>query len=290
MPPPPPPPPPPLIRPFISILPAPPIPPIADPAPIAIALAVGPIAEATAGAADAKGHQHSKQLAQEAQQKSIHAQNALKQRYGLDQELGEVKPHDPGYQPDFRTSREKMGSSAEHRHFGNQYQFNTGGQVLHHREPNVKDTVTPGKTILLKGPGKGQDDTIETQCLPGDFIVDARSTSNLGDGSTDSGYRELQRFVKQVEQAKGGKAAVRHVIQKAVRHKPVPVALSNDEVKLDASISYLLGNGDPVKGGKIIQGAINNLRMHKTKNRTTIPPKAKPFIEYFPDKIKKEIR
>ena len=151
----------------------------------------------------------------------------------------------------------------------------TGGHATYKAKPNVKDRLLPNKSFLIKGPGKGQDDLINTKLREGDFIVDASTVSNLGDGSTNAGKKQLDHMVYLIKKHKGG-----HV-KNNKGSRIVPAALSNDEYRIDHSIVTGIGHGDNKKGGELLQKWMENIRHHKTSERKSIPPKAKPIMEYF---------
>lgn len=137
------------------------------------------------------------------------------------------------------------------------------------------------KGTLVKGPGKGQDDFIETSVPDGSYISDASSTSMLGDGSSEAGAKVLKEFEERVKRhaPKRLKMAVENSLAKTC--KQVPVYLSNDEYKFDPLAVTLLGKGSNKTGADILRSAINNLRKHKSSNGSGLPPKAKKFTDYM---------
>lgn len=253
------------------------------------------------GALMMKGHRHEKKLNAEAEAKDRRSRAALNNAYGMNNSLGTIKPFDPEYIPNFKTSNY---GGVEQPQFYNALNYKTGGLVLHNvkvnnEKPNVPDKITPRKTILFKGPGKGQDDLIDTRALTGDFIVDATSTANLGDGYTDAGNKEIKHTLDLINKAfiskiKAGEINLKkyHQELKFAHDNPVPVAYSPGETQIPTSettkAGMIMGGGNK-KGGHLFQAAINQLRKHKTQNRTTIPPKAKPFIQYFPKDFQRRI-
>jgi hypothetical protein len=64
---------------------------------------------------------------------------------------------------------------------------------------------------LLRGPGDGVSDSIPAQIgqhqparlADGEFVVPARIVSELGNGSTDAGARQLYKMLDRVQQARG---------------------------------------------------------------------------------------
>ena len=74
---------------------------------------------------------------------------------------------------------------------------------------------------LLKGPGDGVSDSIPAQIgqdqparlADGEFVVPARIVSELGNGSTDAGARQLYKMMDRVQQARG-KTTGKHKVAK----------------------------------------------------------------------------
>ena len=74
---------------------------------------------------------------------------------------------------------------------------------------------------LLRGPGDGVSDSIPAQIgnkqparlADGEFVVPARIVSELGNGSTDAGARQLYKMMDRVQQARG-KTTGKHKVAK----------------------------------------------------------------------------
>jgi hypothetical protein len=58
----------------------------------------------------------------------------------------------------------------------------------------------------LMGPGGGQDDLIDAKVANGEYVVDASTVSDLGDGSNDAGAAKLDQLVQHVRKHKRGGA------------------------------------------------------------------------------------
>ena len=128
----------------------------------------------------------------------------------------------------------------------------------------------------IRGPGKGQDDVIYGPCQAGDHIVDASTVSDLGDGCTEAGYKEVDDFIEKIEE--------KHDLDKYKGHEPkgkVDVALSAGESRIPVLHVMALGKGDHVKGSQKIERAIAHIRKEKRGGDLDLPPKAKPFSSYF---------
>jgi hypothetical protein len=142
------------------------------------------------------------------------------------------------------------------------------------------------KCALVKGRGKGQDDFIETTVPVESYIVDASSTSMLGDGSSEAGYKVIKKLENDIKNKVPKK--IRSYVERQVKKNTYqsPVYLSNDEVKLDpvfvSLLPYALGkkNTSNKEGADILRETIKNLRKHKSQSGSGLPPKAKPLLEY----------
>ncbi len=140
------------------------------------------------------------------------------------------------------------------------------------------------KGTLVKGKGKGQDDTIKTSVPDGSYIIDASSTSMLGDGSSSAGADILKEFENKIKN-KFPKHFTKNVEQEVKKNaKQVPVWLSNDEYKFDPLTVTLLGKGSNEKGAAFLKQMVINLRKHKISKGHGLPPKAKDISSYIPNR------
>lgn len=64
----------------------------------------------------------------------------------------------------------------------------------------------PLSSRYMRGPGGGQDDLIDAKVADGEYVLDASTVSDLGDGSNDAGAAKLDRLVQQIRQQKRGGA------------------------------------------------------------------------------------
>lgn len=55
---------------------------------------------------------------------------------------------------------------------------------------------------LVQGPGAGQDDQIPAMLSDGEYVIDAATVSDLGDGSTNAGAKKLDQFRNRVRKRK----------------------------------------------------------------------------------------
>ena len=159
--------------------------------------------------------------------------------------------------------------------------------------PAFREVGTPGqyakgglvqsysKGTLVRGRGKGQDDFIKTSVPEGSYIVDASTTSMLGDGSSEAGAKVLKDFENNIKK-KVPKGVIRSV-EKLVKRQSnqAPVWLSDSEYKFAPVTVALLGNGSNEKGSNILRRGIKNIRKLKSGKGDGLPPKAKPLLSYM---------
>lgn len=157
-----------------------------------------------------------------------------------------------------------------YREVGTSGRYATGGLVQSY-----------SKGTLVKGKGKGQDDFIKTSVPEGSYIIDASTTSMLGDGSSDAGAKVLKEFELSVKKKIPKKmiSSVEKLIKR--QSKQAPVWLSNDEYKFDPLTVAVLGRGSNEKGSDILRDMVKNIRKHKSEKGDGLPPKAKPLLAYL---------
>lgn len=157
-----------------------------------------------------------------------------------------------------------------YREIGTSGRYATGGLVQSYNQGT-----------LVRGKGKGQDDYIKTRVPAGSYIIDASTTSMLGDGSSTAGAKVLKEFETKVKKS-SPKEIINHV-KKTVRKESgqVPVWLSDSEYKFDPTTVALLGRGSNEHGADILRNTVKNIRKHKTIKGDGLPPKAKPLVAYM---------
>lgn len=174
---------------------------------------------------------------------------------------------DPGYETAYDTSYAK------------------GGQVKaswenpsHHDQSKLQ---SPVEGVLIKGPGKGQQDKIKTTVPENCYIIDASSTGMFGDGSSDAGAKVLKEFEEQIKNKFPKRKAAEIYHQTDVSSRQLPVYLSDSEYKFDPVTVTMLGKGSNVKGAAMLKGMVKNLRAHKSIRGGGLPPKAKSPWAYI---------
>ena len=58
------------------------------------------------------------------------------------------------------------------------------------------------KAGLIQGEAGGQDDVVDIKAAPGEYVMDAETVSNLGDGNTEEGARKLDEMRQNVRKHK----------------------------------------------------------------------------------------
>lgn len=141
--------------------------------------------------------------------------------------------------------------------------FKKGGKVS---APSSK------KSTLIEGPGRGQDDVIKTSVYDGDYIIDASSVANIGDGSTSAGAAALHDFCNFMKDY--------YPTIKGER-KRVPVFLSDAEFKIDRDIVTAIGGGDNKKGADRLRNMVEKLRLYKISKGKKLPPPTGNLLRFI---------
>lgn len=113
-----------------------------------------------------------------------------------------------------------------------------------------KQTFDPTHTRLIEGDGGGQDDNIETELPQNSYIVNASTTSDLGDGSPAEGAKKVHAFI------------------------------SKDEMYISPEDVKKVGKGDVQKGVKALDKLAKKVSKHK-RGGVALPPKAKTISQYL---------
>lgn len=129
----------------------------------------------------------------------------------------------------------------------------SGRWVEAYDNPQYAGMPIPMKTggvAYFDGMDGGQDDNRHTNIPVGTFIVDASTTSDLGDGNSDAGARNIGAMV------------------------------SDKEVAILPEGVAAIGNGSHKKGVKKLEKMTKNVRKHK-RGSEQLPPKAKSIKDYM---------
>lgn len=146
--------------------------------------------------------------------------------------------------------------------------YQRGGRVAYKQGGNVT-----GK--LIKGKGNGQDDLIHRTLKEGDWVWDASTTADLGDGSSKAGDQEIQNFEKFIKKEK------KHIPLMKEKPRDVPCALSDHERVTHNPIVSLVGDGSNEKGAQILRTVTKLIRRHKNSNGDQLPPPSHGLVHYY---------
>ncbi len=167
------------------------------------------------------------------------------------------------YKPDDEEEERKKGGMV----------YRKGGMVhIPNHDQSKLQSVTEG--TLIKGPGKGQQDLIKTSVPENSYIIDASTTSMLGDGSSDAGAHVLKQFEEEIKKKFPRKKAV--VLEQHLEKTTpqLPVWLSDSEYKFDPLTVTMLGEGSNIKGAEMLKHMVKNIRADKSKSGGGLPKKA----------------
>ena len=138
----------------------------------------------------------------------------------------------------------------------------------------VKVLDSSSQGALIQGPGGGQDDEIPALVPADSYIIDASTTSMLGDGTTQRGAEVLRKFEKMIGKRKTSKSGKES-------YSVQPVYLSDGEYKIAPQTVKALGRGNIDRGSKILKKMVKNIRKQKSRNGSGLPPKALPITSYL---------
>ena len=138
-------------------------------------------------------------------------------------------------------------------------------------EGHHPEFITGQTGYYAAGRGTGQSDDIPAMLHDGDYVIDADSVAQLGDGSSKAGAQALEHFRNQIpHHAHGGLT------------EPVPAKIADGEYVLPAAFVTALGGGDNKTGSKLLDKMREELREHKRSAPVNkIPPKAKSPLDYL---------
>lgn len=221
------------------------------------------------------GQRQAEQERKEMERRQREELDSLRKYYGIQSKGPRVKSGLNQLNTELPSAWDQM-SGREHMYMKStplEYEYAKGGSVGGKLEPG-EEYIKESK--LIKGPGKGQDDLKKTTMTEGSYIIDASTTSMFGDGSSEAGGKILKRVsdivlknshkVKKIEPSKG----------------EVKALLSNEEFNFSTPVVSILGGGKNKDGAGILKHIVEKVRKDKTKNKSGLPPKAKPFYTYLP--------
>lgn len=146
----------------------------------------------------------------------------------------------------------------------------TREEFLRGVEPLYFENYAEGGAI--RGYGKGQQDNIPKNIKENSYILDASTVSDIGDGSSNAGIRELNHFVDHFPSYKGRQESKGGYIQAMV---------SNDEYAIPPERVTAIGHGSNKRGSQILKKLVTEIRKQKRTSGNRLPPKAKPIGGYL---------
>lgn len=123
----------------------------------------------------------------------------------------------------------------------------------------------------IQGNGKGQQDNIRQNVEEGSYIIDASTVSDLGDGSTQGGFKDLDSFFSRLP-------------SRPVRQKGgglIKALVSDGEYEVSPDKVTALGGGSNQRGAKILENMVKQIREGKRTSGNKLPPKSKPINNYL---------
>ncbi len=139
-----------------------------------------------------------------------------------------------------------------------------GHERRHHNPYGYKGYAAGG---AVRGSSKGQADNINKNLPVGGYVVDASSTSDVGDGNTDAGFNLLDSLNEVRDYRRGGRT--------------IPAKVSAGEVYMHPETVTRVGNGNNERGAQMFDTMVRNIRKHKRSNPHGLPPKALHPLQYM---------
>lgn len=124
----------------------------------------------------------------------------------------------------------------------------------------------------IRGIGKGQQDNIPQRIKKNSYVLDASTVSDIGDGSSEAGIKELDHWLRQLPSYRGHHEAKGGYIDALV---------SNDEYKIPPEKVTAIGHGSNKKGAQVLKKLVSQVRSQKRTSGNRLPPKAKPIGGYL---------
>ena len=154
-------------------------------------------------------------------------------------EEGENPAYDYDYQynPGATTPFPTSDGSEEQRYFSPSYtrtasRYATGGIAdgLSSAQSHLGSYSAGGRGRLLRGPGDGVSDSIPAvignkqpaRLADGEFVIPARIVSELGNGSTEAGAKQLYAMMDRIQRARSKTTGKKQVAKNTKAHKLMP--------------------------------------------------------------------
>jgi hypothetical protein len=202
----------------------------------------------------AKGHRDDKRNAADYENKQRQETDAMRNKLGFNSPLKPAKPFEYG-EANFDIPRGDYKRGKIPRFFN----YDLAEQHAAEGGP-------------IRGTGKGQQDNIPTNLEDGSYIIDASTVSDIGDGSTDAGFKELDQYFSQIPSqnipSKAGGGYLKAMV-------------SDGEYEISPEKVTALGGGSNDRGAKILEGFVKKVRAKKRTSGKKLPPKSKPIGGYL---------
>jgi hypothetical protein len=211
---------------------------------------------AAAGFMAHRGHQQEQKALQDYEAKQRAEYESIRNRPGFNTPWKKPKPYSMELRPG-QISAEDLASGKQRQYFEHapldkiDYELKDGGPI--------------------QGRGKGQQDNIPKNIKENSYIIDASTVSDIGDGSSEAGIKELNNFFAEIpsypaHEKRGGF---------------IKALVSNDEFEVTPEQVAALGRGSNKKGAKILDNMIKQIRQQKRTSGNKLPPKSKPLGGYL---------
>lgn len=129
----------------------------------------------------------------------------------------------------------------------------------------------------IRGDGKGQQDNIPMDIKDGSYIFDASTVSDIGDGSSNAGIKELDRYFSRIPSQQDESGAQGYESKGGY----IQAMVSNDEYRLSPEKVTAIGGGSNKKGAQILKKFVEEIREKKRTSGKRLPPKSKPIGGYL---------
>lgn len=129
----------------------------------------------------------------------------------------------------------------------------------------------------IRGDGKGQQDNIPMDIEDGSYIFDASTVSDIGDGSSNAGIKELDRYFSRIPSQQDESDTQRYEAKGGY----IQAMVSNDEYRLSPEKVTAIGGGSNKKGAQILKKFVEEIREKKRTSGKRLPPKSKPIGGYL---------
>ena len=124
----------------------------------------------------------------------------------------------------------------------------------------------------IRGTGKGQQDNIPKNIKENSYIIDASTVSDIGDGSSEAGIKELDRYFNRIPS---------HGFQHESKGGYIKAMVSDGEYEVPPEKVTAIGHGSNKKGAQVLKKLVHQVRERKRTSGDKLPPKAKPIGGYL---------